>query len=130
LTLPWPGETIDWLNQRGVMAMGVLLRRVWPVSSGVPTGPALASETVSAARLPTGLPIAFASVPLSPSASVTAGVQYAIVLSANCANPLPDGCYLWGESLRIDPYPGGIFLWRPPNVGTPWIPRALRDLAF
>jgi hypothetical protein len=96
------------------------------VSSGVPAGAALATETVSAASIPAGSPNAFVSVPLAPPASVTAGVQYAIVLKSSCGSEF---CYLWALGPQVDPYLAGSALWRP-NAAAAWVRLVDEDFAF
>lgn len=94
-----------------------------PVSGGVPSGPALASASVPAASIPLELtPTAFRSVALAPPAPVSAGVQYAIVVSsASCGFA---NCYAWAFGPAGNPYAAGSgFLsgdggatWSPANA--------------
>jgi hypothetical protein len=99
-----------------------LLVEIRPLSSGVPSGPALASASLPAASIPVAsFPSAFLSVPLAPPAPVTAGVQYAIVLSSSsCGGPAPS-CYRWALGPVGDPYAGGSGL-RSLDAGATWTP--------
>ena len=96
------------------------------MSAGVPVGPTLAHANVSPASVNDFNP-RFVSVPLAPPASVTAGVQYAIVLSSSsCGARI---CYLWSLGPQTDPYPAGSALVRP-TVGGAWQPSVGDDFAF
>jgi hypothetical protein len=108
-----------------------LLVEIRPVAGGVPSGPALASASLLAANVPVGgFPSAFFSVPLAPPASVTAGVQYAIVVSsASCGFA---NCYQLAPGPVGDSYPGGALL-ASGNAGATWSPHSVfgsLDLAF
>jgi hypothetical protein len=97
-----------------------LLVEIRPLSSGVPSGPALASASLPAASVPVAFfPSAFLSVPLAPPAPVTAGVQYAIVASSSSCGFL--NCYHWALGPIGDPYPAGSGL-QSRNAGATWIP--------
>jgi hypothetical protein len=110
------------------VSLAVEIRRL---SSGVPSGPALASATLPAASVPAGfVPRGFLSVPLAPPAPVVAGSPYAIVLSAS--SPCGFNCYMWGLGPRGDPYPAGSAL-QSFNGGATWIPFSFdgsTDFAF
>jgi hypothetical protein len=92
------------------------------VSGGVPSGPALASATVPAASLPPFGTVGFFSVPLTSPAPVTAGTQYAIVVSTPSCGFV--NCYVWAFGPGANPYPAGLGLlsrdggatWTPPNA--------------
>lgn len=99
---------------------------IWAVSAGVPVGPVLASESLSAASLPAGLPRGFVSVPLGQPVSVTAGADYAIVLTSTCGNAF---CYEWAVGHATNPYRRGLIFWRP-KVTAAWVSQTLEDLAF
>jgi hypothetical protein len=108
-----------------------LLVEIRPVSSGAPSGPALASESVPAASVPVArFPSAFFSVALAPPAPVTAGVQYAIVVSsASCGL---GNCYMLALGPAGDPYPAGLGLFST-NAGATWTPHTTfgrTDFAF
>jgi hypothetical protein len=119
-------DQVDLAVQRTFPTTVPLRVELRTLSSGLPTGPALASESVSPASVPTGSH-AFISVPLAPPASVTAGVQYAIVLSAtSCGGEF---CYAWGLGPPGNPYPAGSALVRP-TVGAAWAPLIGEDFAF
>jgi hypothetical protein len=97
-----------------------LLVEIRPLSSGVPSGPALASESLPAASVPVAFfPSAFLSVPLAPPAPVTAGVQYAIVVSSSSCGLL--NCYMGALGPAGDPYPAGSGL-QSVNAGATWTP--------
>jgi hypothetical protein len=100
-----------------------LLVEIRPLSSGVPSGPALASASLPAASIPVApFPSAFLSVPLAPPAPVTAGIQYAIVLSSSsCGVGDFFTCYRWTLGPAGDSYPGGSGL-RSLTAGATWTP--------
>jgi hypothetical protein len=100
-----------------------LLVEIRPLSSGVPSGPALASASLPAASIPVApFPSGFLSVPLAPPAPVTAGIQYAIVLSSSsCGAGDFFTCYRWTLGPAGDSYPGGSGL-RSLNGGATWTP--------
>jgi hypothetical protein len=83
-------------------------------SGGVPTTTVLASTTIAGASIPA--PGAFVSAFFAAPASVTAGTQYALVLTA-CG-------HAWGSN-DGDPYAGGQFF-----IGSPLGVNADRDFAF
>jgi hypothetical protein len=89
------------------------------VSGGVPSGPALASATVPAASLPRFGTVGFFSVPLTSPAPVTAGAQYAIVVSTpSCGF---SNCYVWALGPGANPYPAGLGLVTQ-DGGATWTP--------
>ena len=97
-----------------------LLVEIRPLSSGVPSGPALASASLPAASVPVAyFPSAFLSVPLAPPAPVTAGVQYAIVVSSSSCGFT--NCYEQALGPAGDPYPAGTALFSG-NAGASWTP--------
>jgi hypothetical protein len=97
-----------------------LLVEIRALSSGVPSGPALASESLPAASVPVAFfPSAFLSVPLAPPAPVTAGVQYAIVASSSSCGL--GNCYMEALGTGGDPYPAGSGLFST-NAGATWAP--------
>jgi hypothetical protein len=90
------------------------------LSGGVPSGPALASKSLPAASVPVGgFNLAFLSVPLAPPAPVTAGVQYAIVISSSSCGF--GNCYSQAPGPVGDPYPAGSGL-SSANAGASWVP--------
>ncbi|HET9322516.1 MAG TPA: choice-of-anchor R domain-containing protein [Gaiellaceae bacterium] len=90
------------------------------LSGGVPSSLALANETLPAASVPAGVvPTGFLSVPLTPPAPVTAGTQYAIVVSSSSCGFV--NCYAWGFGPAGDPYPAGLGL-HSGNGGVTWAP--------
>jgi hypothetical protein len=98
-----------------------------PVSSGAPSGPALASEILPAASVPPFVvPTPFVSVPLVPPVPVTAGVQYAIVVSSSSCGFL--NCYdqVFGPGAV---YPGGAAYFSH-DAGATWGPIVHYDLPF
>jgi hypothetical protein len=101
----------------GTVSLRVEIR---PVSGGVPSGPALASVNVPAASIPPeSTPTAFRSVPLMPPAPVTAGAQYAIVVSsASCGFV---NCYAWAFGPAGNPYAAGSGF-RSADAGATWSP--------
>jgi hypothetical protein len=104
-----------------------LLVEIRPLSSGVPSGPALASASLPAASVPVAFfPSAFLSVPLAPPAPVTAGVQYAIVASSSSCGFL--NCY---EQVIApgDLYPAGAAYFSH-NAGATWSPLVVYELPF
>jgi len=83
---------------------------------GVPTTTVLASAEVPETAVPLGgSPSGFLSVPIAPSVPVTAGVQYAIVLSTTSCGFL--NCYQWSFT-GPNPYAAGAAL-QSVNSG-PW----------
>jgi hypothetical protein len=95
-----------------------LLVEIRAVSSGLPIGPALASESLPAASVPVGqFDLAFFSVPLAPPAPVTAGVQYAIVVSSSSCGFA--NCYSQALGSVGDPYPAGSGLFSQ-DAGASW----------
>lgn len=90
------------------------------LSGGVPSGPALAGASIPAANVPVAFfPSAFYSVPFASPAPVTAGVQYAIVVSSlSCGL---GNCYEWAPGPVGDPYPAGTGL-TSQNFGATWAP--------
>jgi hypothetical protein len=110
-----------------VAASASLRVEIRPVSSGVPSGPALASETLPAASVPPfDVPTPFVSVPLVPPAPVTAGVRYAIVVSSSSCGFL--NCY---EQVIApgDLYPAGAAYFSH-NAGATWSPLVVYELPF
>jgi hypothetical protein len=89
-------------------------------SGGAPSGSVLASETVAQENVyldPTGQGVGdWVSVPLSPPAPSTAGVQYAIELSAPNANGFDK--YVWRAGAG-DPYSGGMAV-KSQDGGASW----------
>jgi hypothetical protein len=86
---------------------GDLTVQIQGVSGGVPSGSVLASTTVAQANVSDSFTFAWVSVPLSPPAPVTAGTQYAIVLSAPSGSVFPVGnIYAWNYVFG-NPYSGG-----------------------
>jgi hypothetical protein len=98
-----------------------------PVSSGVPSGSPLASETLPAASVgPPDVPQPFVSVPLVPPAPVTAGVRYAIVVSSSSCGRVD--CY-WQVFGPGDVYPAGAGYFSG-NAGATWVPVGGVDFPF
>jgi len=97
-----------------------LLVEIRSVSGGLPTGPSLASASVPAASVPeTIFPASFFSIAFSSPAPVTAGVQYAIVVSSgNCGLA---NCYNLALGPAGDPYPAGAG-WASQDSGATWSP--------
>ena len=97
-------------------------------SGGVPSATILATVNLPAASIPIASTPAFLSVALAPSVPVTAGVQYAIVLSSgNCGF---SNCFHWGFP-GTNPYAGGAAL--QSQSGGPWAATGFltnSDLAF
>ncbi|MFZ5814412.1 MAG: tandem-95 repeat protein [Bacillota bacterium] len=91
-------------------------------SSGEPIGTTLASEAVAAADVPGAGSPAWVDVTFATPASVTAGTQYALYMTAQ-----PDTVYHWYDS-RLNPYAGGRE-WLQDTDGT-WDPFSNNDLAF
>jgi hypothetical protein len=112
----------------GRQAASASLRvEIRPVSSGVPSGPALASEILPAASVPPfTVPTPFVSVRLAPPVPVTAGVQYAIVVSSQSCGFL--NCY---EQVITpgDLYPTGAAYFSH-NAGATWGPVVVYELPF
>jgi hypothetical protein len=99
-------------------------------SGGVPGATVLATAGLPGTAIPLAFsPPGFLSVPLSPSVPVTAGVQYAIVLSSGSCGLL--NCFHWGFPLGTNPYAGGVGL--QSQSGGPWAATGFlvnTDLAF
>jgi hypothetical protein len=97
-----------------------LLVEIRSVSGGLPTGPAIATTSVPAASVPDAIfPTAFFSITFPSPAPVTAGVQYAIVVtSAACGFA---NCYNLAVGPAGDPYPGGAG-WLSSDSGATWSP--------
>ena len=98
-------------------AVNALTVEIRTVSGGVPSATVLGSATVPATGVPlAGIPSGFVSVPIAPSAPVTAGAQYAIVLSTtNCGFI---NCYRWSFTFGANPYAAGAAL--QSSSGGPW----------
>jgi hypothetical protein len=110
-------DQVDLLLRR-IGDPGDLTVEVRTVSGGVPSSTVLASETVAQASVPTGGVPGWVSVALSPAAPSSAGTQYAIVLSAPTADPIPDNSYSWSAKSG-DPYPAGQALFST-DGGATW----------
>jgi hypothetical protein len=95
---------------------GPLTLEIRTLSGGVPSATVLASEEVSS------VPDGWLSVTLNPTLSVSAGAQYAIVLSAPSGDPY-GGFYSWYGN-GSNPYGGGQWL-RTFDSGASW--QALSD---
>jgi hypothetical protein len=81
---------------------------IWTATGGFPATTTLASANLPAASVPSTTP-SFVSVAFAAPAAVTAGTQYALVLSApGCTNVSPYFWYLASGNL----YPGGLASWR------------------
>lgn len=107
---------------------GDLVVQIRTVSGGVPSGTILASMTVAEASVTlSDVSFDWISVPLSAPVAVTAGTQYAIVLTAPAAPPCCDG-YKWAASFQ-DPYPGGT-LAQLSGSGAAWQSIPSVDFAF
>jgi hypothetical protein len=107
-------DKVDLLLRRDGVP-GPLTVAIHTVSGGAPTGTTLASESVAASSVTTNAVPAWLSVPLSPPAASTAGVQYAIVLSTvgDSSNH-----YEWAH-VSGNSYVGGTGL-SSSNSGTSW----------
>ena len=93
-----------------VASPGDLTLQIQGTSGGVPSGSVLASTTVAEASVTQATGgsnprFSWISAPLSPSAQVTAGQRYAIVLSAPAAAGI--NFYGWGVGDFLSPYSGG-----------------------
>jgi len=107
---------------------GDLIVQIQTVSGGVPSGTILASTTVAEASvIESDVSFDWISVPLSAPVGVTAGTQYAIVLTAPAAPPCCDG-YKWA-ALFQDVYPGGTLVQRS-GRGAAWESIPSVDFAF
>jgi len=97
-----------------------LVVQIRAVSGGVPSGPALAGASIPAANVPVAFfPSAFYSVPFASPAPVTAGVQYAVVVSSlSCGL---GNCYEWAPGPVGNPYPAGTGL-NSQDFGATWTP--------
>ena len=97
-----------------------MLVEIRPVSGGVPSGAPLGSASLPAASVPVAfVPTAFFSIQLSSPAPVTAGVQYAIVVSSGSCGFA--NCYESAPGPIGDSYPAGSG-WFSPNSGATWSP--------
>jgi hypothetical protein len=109
-----------------------LVVEIRSVSGGVPSGPPLASASIPAANVPEAfgfLPSAFYSIPFASPAPVTAGLDYAIVASANCGGA---DCYVTALGPLGDSYPAGSLLFSQ-DFGATWMPYTVfgsADLPF
>lgn len=108
------------VGRAGPSITAPLVVEVRPVSGGVPSGPPLASVNVAAASVPeTTFPSGFLSIPFASPAPVTAGVQYAIVVtSASCGFR---DCYNQALNPLGDSYPAGAGIFSG-NGGATWVP--------
>ena len=98
-------------------------------SGGVPSATILATVDLPGASIPTASPPGFLSVALAPSVPVTAGVQYAIVLSSGSCGFV--NCFHWAFPLGGNPYAAGAAL--QSASGGPWAATGFltnSDLAF
>jgi hypothetical protein len=109
-----------------------LVVEIRSVSGGVPSGPPLASASIPAANVPEAfgfLPSAFYSIPFASPAPVTAGLDYAIVASANCGGA---DCYVTALGPLGDSYLAGSLLFSQ-DFGATWMPYTVfgsADLPF
>jgi hypothetical protein len=107
---------------------GDLTVEIRSVSGGVPSSTVLAAATVTESSVtPEGFPV-WVSVPFVAPAASSAGIQYAIVISApgvDCGTV----CYQWGTALN-DPYPAGEALDSVDSGSTWFSPGAGLDRAF
>lgn len=107
------------LAKSGSPSEGVSVR-ITGVSGGVPTGPDLASTSIPDADIPfttTWIPVTFTT-----PASITAGVQFAIIVSTLNTN----NDYKW-EYNPTTPYAGGQAFWDP---GSGWSARPNEGFDF
>jgi hypothetical protein len=115
------------VTRAGASAATPLNVEIRTVAAGLPTSVVLGSTTVPTASFPVGsLPNAFVSVPLPAPVPVSAGTQYAVVLSsANCGFA---NCFNWNISLGTNPYPSGAAFFS--QSGAPFAPFTASDFAF
>jgi hypothetical protein len=113
-------DQVDLAIARQGAGTASLRVEIRPVSGGVPSGAALASASVPAASIPLEItPTAFRAVPLTPPAPVSAGAQYAIVVSsASCGFV---NCYAWAFGPAGNPYAAGSGF-ASSNAGATWSP--------
>lgn len=98
-------------------------------AGGVPGSTVLATSAIPGASIPLGSTPVFISVPLAAPPAVTAGVQYAIVLSSATCGFI--NCFHWGFPPGGNPYAGGAAL-QSLNGGA-WVSQGFltnSDLAF
>jgi hypothetical protein len=113
-----------------VSTPGALTVQIQGVVGGVPSGSVLASATVRDSDV-TQESGGWVVVRLNPSVVVSAGTQYAVVLSApeGLARPPSVRMYLW-NFVYGDPYPAGKVV-KSANSGSSWeLDRGDEDLAF
>jgi hypothetical protein len=97
---------------------------IYASSGGVPTGSALGSGTVSAASLQKqqqGGSFLWTPVSISPAVAITAGQQYAIVISDPNQVDYFDNGYVWAAACGPNPYSGGVFV-ESSDSGSSWEP--------
>ncbi len=129
-------DQVDLFVQAQGTPPGNLTVRIETVVGGAPSGVVLASATVPAESVPSSGVPGWVSVPLRPRAAISAGTQYAIVLSAPTTDcPRPDGrpgpsrCYYgWGAG-DGDPYPAGQAL-NSRDGGASWSVQGDLDQTF
>jgi hypothetical protein len=118
------------LSVMRVSTPGALTVQIQGVVGGVPSGSFLASATVRESDV-TQESGGWVVVRLNPSVVVSAGTQYAVVLSApeGLARPPSVRMYLW-NFVYGDPYPAGRVV-KSANSGSSWeLDRGDEDLAF
>ena len=118
------------VSRAGAPVILPLTIQIRTTSGGVPSTTSLATANLPGASIPVAFtPPGFLSVALAPSVPVTAGVQYAIVLSSGTCGF--SNCFHWGFPPGTNPYAGGAALQSP--SGGPWAATGFltnSDLAF
>ena len=119
------------IGRTGSFVTASLIVEIRPVSGGVPSGPPLATATVPAANVPVGqFGLAFLAIHFASPAPVTAGVQYAIVVSSESCGF--SNCYSAAPGPAGDSYAAGSGLGSS-NAGATWTPLSAfgsTDFAF
>ena len=124
-------DQVDVAVSRAGASTQPLKVEIRAVTGGAPSNaPALSSATVAAASIPLSSSPGFVSVPFASPAPVTAGTQYAIVVStASCGFA---NCYVWGAGPVGSSYAAGAGFGSG-DSGATWTPLnafGSMDMAF
>lgn len=108
---------------------GSLVVEIFTAGAGIPTTQVIASGTIEETDLDTD-PYSFEWVPvaLSPTAPVSIGTQYAIVVRDAGGAIFPNDYFVWAVA-EFDPYEDGMGL-TSVDGGASWFPASSADFAF
>ena len=113
-------DQVDIAVSRAGASTQPLQVEIRAVTGGAPSNAAaLSSATVAAASIPLSSNPGFVSVPFASPAQVTAGTQYAIVVSSAACGFV--NCYVWGAGPSGSSYAAGSGF-QSPDSGATWPP--------